>query len=455
MARVDSAPPPGRTSRPPARSWLTGGVAAAIAAELSRLARHLDTTLHWRPLDVDSGAVFDRVRAIDKAEVEDAGELARRLAAAETALVVLNGNLNHRHDAHEQLAELHRLAHRGVRVAAVLYSPYLWPLFALLNALGVRRGGLPDTFLTGVSLRQIARLAGWEVVRVRPVAQFPFRLFGLGTALSRFLRQVPGVRWAGPVAVAVLRPSLPAAGRPSLSVVVPARNEEGNIPRVLPALAGLSDVPLEVLFVEGHSKDGTWEAIQREIAAYRGPIRLAAHRQTGRGKNDAVRLGFAHATGDLLTILDADLTMPGERLREFYDAWCGGHADFVNGSRLVYPMAGGAMRFLNRLGNSFFARAVGFVLETDLSDTLCGTKLVSRAHYRAIQRWREAFGDFDPFGDFELLFPAACLGLGIVDVPVRYEARTYGETNIQRFRHGWQLLGMTLVGLFRVRLGSF
>jgi glycosyltransferase involved in cell wall biosynthesis len=187
--------------------------------------------------------------------------------------------------------------------------------------------------------------------------------------------------------------------------------------------------------------------------AHRFAIR--AFQQTGKGKGDAVRLGFSHATSDLVTILDADLTMPPELLHRFYDAWCSGTADFVNGSRLTYPMEGEAMRFLNRLGNVFFARAVSHVLDARYTDTLCGTKLLARADWLRMQRWRADFGDFDPFGDFELLFPAAVLGLGNVDVPIAYRARTYGSTNIQRFRHGFQLLKMTLVGLFRVRAGRF
>jgi glycosyltransferase involved in cell wall biosynthesis len=167
-----------------------------------------------------------------------------------------------------------------------------------------------------------------------------------------------------------------------------------------------------------------------------------------------VRLGFGQATGDLLTILDADLTMPPELLGRFYDVYRTGLSDFVNGSRLVYPMEGEAMRFLNRLGNVFFAKSLSIVMGTRIGDSLCGTKLVSRHDYLRMTKWRQDFGDFDPFGDFELLFPAAVLTLGIVDVPVRYRARTYGSTNIRRFRDGWRLLKMTVAAFFKLRLGS-
>jgi glycosyltransferase involved in cell wall biosynthesis len=182
-------------------------------------------------------------------------------------------------------------------------------------------------------------------------------------------------------------------------------------------------------------------------------MRLAAYRQSGRGKADAVRLGFERASGELLVVLDADLTMPPELLVRFYAAYRAGLADFVNGSRLAYPMEGDAMRFTNRLGNVFFAKAVSHVLQVRLGDTLCGTKLLARRSWERMVAWRADFGEFDPFGDFELLFPAAVLGLGVIDVPIRYRKRTYGRTNIHRFRDGATLLKMVALGLVRLRLG--
>jgi len=101
----------------------------------------------------------------------------------------------------------------------------------------------------------------------------------------------------------------------------------------------------------------------------------------------------------------------------------------------------------------FFAKALSVTLGSRLGDSLCGTKLVTRHDYQRMIRWRKDFGDFDPFGDFELLFPAAIMGLGMVDIPVRYLARHYGSTNINRFRHGLELLRMTSIGFFRIKLG--
>jgi glycosyltransferase involved in cell wall biosynthesis len=206
----------------------------------------------------------------------------------------------------------------------------------------------------------------------------------------------------------------------------------------------------ELIFVEGHSSDGTWEEIQ--AAAQRHPERrILALQQPGRGKGDAVRVGFAAASREILMILDADLTVPPETLPKFYAAIAGGTGEFVNGSRLVYPMERRAMRFANMVGNKFFALAFSFLLGQPLKDTLCGTKVLSRDWYEVIARERLYFGDFDPFGDFDLLFGASRLGLKIVELPIRYRERAYGETNIQRWRHGSILLRMTAFAARRMK----
>jgi glycosyltransferase involved in cell wall biosynthesis len=174
-------------------------------------------------------------------------------------------------------------------------------------------------------------------------------------------------------------------------------------------------------------------------------------KQQSKGKGGAVREAFAAASGDLLFILDADLTMPPEQLPKFYEAMRSGTAEFVNGVRLVYPMEDQAMRFLNMVANKSFSLAFSWLLGQPIKDTLCGTKAMFRADYEAIARHRAYFGDFDPFGDFDLLFGASKLNLRLVDMPIRYAARTYGETNILRWRHGWLLLRMVIFAARRLK----
>jgi len=335
----------------------------------------------------------------------------------------------------------------------VAYNPYLAWLYRLATRLGVRQGDEPSTFLTRLDVDTFAALSGFETVRVRPAAFCPWRLLGVGATVNRLMAAVPVLRWLAFASIIILRPVIAEQERPSLSIVIPARNERGNIEQAIARLPDLG-CDIEVVFVEGHSSDGTWEEILRVRQAQGSRLKIQAWQQTGKGKNDAVRLGFSKATGRLLTILDADLTMPPEMLGRFYQAYCSGQADFVNGTRLVYPMEGEAMRFLNHLGNVFFAKALSFVLDTRLGDSLCGTKLLAAHDYARAVRWREQCGALDPFGDFELLFPAAVMGLGIRDVPIRYMARTYGRTNVSRFSHGVALLRMTVIGLLRIKVGQ-
>ena len=206
----------------------------------------------------------------------------------------------------------------------------------------------------------------------------------------------------------------------------------------------------ELIFVEGHSTDDTYAAIERAIAEY--PDRhCKLIRQPGKGKGDAVRAGFEIATGDILMILDADITVPPEDLPRFYDLLQSGEGEFINGVRLVYPMEGNAMRFANLIGNKFFSWAFSWLLGQSIRDTLCGTKVLWRKDYLRIEKNRAYFGDFDPFGDFDLLFGAAKLNLKLLEVPIRYRARRYGETNISRWKHGWLLLRMVAFAARRIK----
>jgi glycosyltransferase involved in cell wall biosynthesis len=242
---------------------------------------------------------------------------------------------------------------------------------------------------------------------------------------------------------------LERAEEPRVSVIVPARNEAGNIRRILretPEMGGGT----ELIFVEGHSTDDTAGEIERAIAETPGR-RAVLLRQTGKGKGDAVRLGFAAAEGEILMILDADLTVPSETLPRFYEALRSGKGEFANGVRLVYPMEKEAMRFLNLVGNKFFSLAFSWLLGQPVKDTLCGTKALWRVDYEKIAKNRSCFGDFDPFGDFDLLFGAARLNLKIMEVPIRYRERSYGRTNISRWRHGWLLLRMVLFAVRRIK----
>lgn len=236
----------------------------------------------------------------------------------------------------------------------------------------------------------------------------------------------------------------------SVSVVVPARNEEGNIENIVKRLPKMGPDD-ELIFVEGNSTDGTWAKIEEMRKKYDGQVNIKSVRQDGKGKGDAVRKGFDLASKDILMILDADITVAPEDLPAFYAAMVSGKGEFINGSRLVYPMAEGSMRFFNMLGNKFFATAFSYVLGQRFKDTLCGTKVISKDNYRKLAAYRHYFGDFDPFGDFDLIFGAVRLCLKVTEMPVRYSERTYGTTNIRRWKHGCILLGMLMYASRKIK----
>jgi len=295
-------------------------------------------------------------------------------------------------------------------------------------------------------------LADFEVVKHWQEVLWPVRTPAIDALANRYLVKISPFRLLALTNFIVARPRsrrAASASRARVSVVVPARNERGNIEAAVKRIPRFAQA-LEIIFVEGHSRDGTWEEIERVAAAY-PDCNIKAMRQPGTGKGDAVFSGFDAARGDVLMILDADLTMPPEQLPKFWDAICSGKGEFVNGSRLIYPMEQEAMRVLNLIANKAFSLLFTWLLSQRFTDTLCGTKALRRSDYARIKAARSYFGNFDPFGDFELIFGASKLGLKAVEIPIRYASRTYGETQISRFRHGFMLLRMVLFAFMRIK----
>ncbi len=340
------------------------------------------------------------------------------------------------------------------RIYLTCYN-YLWePAVRLSETLGLKHPTPENNWLSESDLANLFELADLEVVKFEDRMLMPAPVPVLAGLVNRFLAPLPVLRNLTVYRLYVLRrrarPQPRTTKAPKVSVVVPARNEEGNVPNII-ARTPVMGSETELIFVEGGSKDGTRAAIEREMAAYKGPLKISFYTQQGKGKGDAVRVGFAHATGDLLMILDADLTVPPEELPKFYDVMAQGKTDYVHGTRLVYPMEREAMRFLNKLGNIGFSKLFTFLLNQPLKDTLCGTKVVWARDWVRISDNRHYFGDFDPFGDFDMIFGAAKLNLKILEIPIRYRDRTYGETNISRFRHGWMLLQMSAVAATKLK----
>ena len=372
-------------------------------------------------------------------------------AREEFDFIILSDLVNDLWDVQRVLEIAARHSHSGTRIIANFYS-HLWQgPRRLAEMIGMAKPQLTQNWLTAEDMNNLLDLAGLEVIRKSAEIMFPFRAAGFEKLFNRYLVKIWPFRWLGITNFIVARPRPKSNVQmpPVVSVIVPARNESGNIRAIFDRVPHLG-AGTELIFVEGHSSDDTYQRIADEIARRPGN-NAQLFRQTGKGKGDAVRLGFAKASGDLLMILDADLTVPPEDLPRFYQAWYSGTGEFINGVRLVYPMEKEAMRFFNLIGNKFFGQAFTWLLGQNVKDTLCGTKVLSRKHYQIIAANRAYFGEIDPFGDFDLLFGAARYSLKIVDVPIRYRERKYGETNIQRWRHGWLLLRMVALASRRLR----
>jgi ubiquinone/menaquinone biosynthesis C-methylase UbiE len=354
--------------------------------------------------------------------------------------VILSDVVNDLPDVQAVLDRLHRNVFQHSRLVLNFHNNLWRPILAFAEWLGLKSPTPTQNWLSLADAKNLLHLAGWEIIKTDTRILWPIRTPLIGALFNRWI--APLLKHFCLTVFVVARPRpLPVNFRQfKCSVVIPARNEAGNIePAVLrtPELGAGT----EIIFIEGHSKDNTWEEILRVKAKYPGRD-IKALRQQGKGKGNAVREAFAVATGEVLFILDADLTMPPEQLPKFYDVLRKGSGDFVNGCRLVYPMEDEAMQFLNMIANKFFGIAFTWLLGQPLKDTLCGTKVLFRSDYAKIADNRAYFGDFDPFGDFDLLFGAAKLNLKIAELPIRYEARTYGTTNIHRWSHGALLFRM-------------
>ena len=337
------------------------------------------------------------------------------------------------------------VCHERTRVFVYSYSRLWQPALRLAEMAGIKPRPPAEAWLPPEEVRNMLELADYEVIRRDYQVVMPLYVPLVSDLVNRYLGHLPVVELFSLMYGIVARPSphrFPKRPRPTVSVVIPCRNEAGHIE---PLVQRLPDLPpgSEFLFVEGGSKDDT-EAVIRKAIADHPERNMRLLKQTGKGKGDAVRLGFAEAKGEVLAILDSDMGVAPEDLDRFVLALASGKGEFLNGSRLVYPMEGQAMRFLNLVANKMFALLFSWVLGQQVRDTLCGTKVLYRTDYEQIAANRAYFGDFDPFGDFDLLFGAARLNLRIVDLPIRYHERKYGETNISRFSHGLLLLAMSL-----------
>jgi len=362
-------------------------------------------------------------------------------------VILLSETINYAADVQLLLKKLLGVSHPKTRLQANIFN-HLWqPLSSLATALSIRGDHPPENWFSRSDLLRLLDLSGWSAVttthRILFPSSVPFLDFFFNQCLAVFLP---------PLCITIFctaRPRIPSLSPMRVSVIIPARNEAGNIEKAVLRTPQMG-LGTELILVEGHSKDKTWEEMLR-VAANHPEKNISLLRQRGEGKGDAVRQGFSTATGEVVMVLDADLTVQPEELPKFYEAIVSGRSEFVNGVRLSYPLERESMRFLNLCANKFFGLIFSWMLGQQVKDTLCGTKALLRSDYERLAAGRSYFGESDPFGDFDLLFGAAKMNLQITDIPIRYRERAYGSTNIRRWHHGFLLMKMVFLGARKLK----
>jgi SAM-dependent methyltransferase len=428
---------------PPGRSVLEIGSGIGQLLDALRPARGVGIDISPRMVEAARQRHPDlefRVDAVERLQLDEKFDY-----------VVLSDLIGFLYDVQGSFENLHRVCTPGTRIV-ISYHNFLWELILkTAERLGLKAQQPVQNWLGVSDIENLLDLAGFEVIRTASRVLLPVNLTVLSTLCNRYLVNLPLLRHLALVFVVVARPKpAPSPASYSCSVVIPCRNERGNIEEAVTRMPQLGS-HTELIFVEGNSTDGTAEEIKRVMAVHPERDIKFVPQGDGRGKGDAVRKGFAVATGDVLMILDADLTVAPEELPKFYNALVSGQGEFIHGSRLVYPMEKQAMRLLNIFANKFFSIAFTYLLGQRFKDTLCGTKVLFRTDYQQIATNRPYFGEFDPFGDYDLIFGAVKLNLKIVEIPIHYRERTYGTTNISRFQHGWLLLRMCVFAMRRIK----
>lgn len=366
--------------------------------------------------------------------------------------IILSDLIGNLEDVQKAFEELAKVSNDRTRIIINYYN-YLWePILTFLDKLGLKMPQPAQNWLTQKDIENLLELANLEVIKKGNRILIPTFIAFISHICNKYLVNLPLFSNLSLIQYFVVKhkPNVYSDKEYSTSVIIPARNEAGNIEQAITRLPKLGS-KTEIIFVEGHSKDETLEEIKRVIKKYNSKDIKLVQQGKGSGKADAVRKGFDKATGDILIILDADLTVAPEELPKFYHALRLKKGEYIQGSRLVYSMEKQAMRFLNILGNKFFSISFTWLLGQQIKDTLCGTKAIFKNDYEELANNRSYFGDFDPFGDFDLIFGASKLNLKMLEIPIRYKARTYGKTNISRFSHGWLLLKMTLFAAKKIK----
>lgn len=367
--------------------------------------------------------------------------------------IILSDLIGILNDIQACLQQIHKVTSEDSRIVISLNNYFWEPLFVLLTKLKIKTPQPKQSWLTVSDIKNLLELTDFEIIKTGNYMIIPFHIPLLSNFLNKYIARIPLINNFCFINYFIIRkkPKYPDNKEYSVSIILPARNEAGNIETGIKGIPNLG-THTQIIYIEDHSTDNTIEELEKAVNKYKKIKDVKYFVQNKEfGKAAAVRKGFDKATGDILIVFDSDLTTDPQDLPKFYNALKSKKAEFIQGSRLIYPTEKYAMRFLNILGNKFFSWAFSYLLDQTIKDTLCGTKAVFKKDYLKIKKNRSYFGELDPFGDFDLIFGSSKFNLKIMEIPIRYKAREYGRSNISRFRHGWLLLKMTFIAAKKIK----
>jgi SAM-dependent methyltransferase len=360
--------------------------------------------------------------------------------------IIISDTIGYFEDVQRSLDQIRKLCSDDTRII-ITYFNFLWlPLMNLAETLRLKMPQVRNNWLDIMDISNLLDLSGFDIIRAGRKFMMPVYIPLLSGFINKFIANLPVFNKLCLTEFIIAKKAVLENSLDTVSVIVPARNEKGNIEQIVKRIPQMGK-HTEIIFVEGNSTDNTFDEIKLICEKYSSEYDLKYAQQDGKGKADAVRKGFEMAQCKILMILDADMTVPPEDLLKFYEAIHTGKGEYINGSRLVYPMEKDAMRTLNIMGNKFFSMMFTWILSQRIKDTLCGTKVLTKDNYEKLKEAKKFLGDFDPFGDFDLILGSSKLNLKFAEIPVRYKARIYGSTNISRFKHGWMLLQITFFAM--------
>jgi ubiquinone/menaquinone biosynthesis C-methylase UbiE len=367
--------------------------------------------------------------------------------------IIMSDVIGHFEDVQLALKRLHPVCHPKTRIV-ITYHNFTWEwIFKLGEKLNLKMKELQYNLHSQFDLEGLLDLSNFEIIRTGSDFFMPFYIPVYSEFMNKYMSKLFFLKYFCFVNHIIARPipdELTVNNDLSVSVIIPARNEEATIERAVMEIPEMGKFT-EIIFVEGNSKDNTLAEIKRVCEKYKNIRNVKYCVQEGKGKKDAVFKGFDMASGDILMILDADLTVQPKELPKFFDAIASGKGEFINGSRFVYPMERESMRFLRSIANKFFGMLFSWMLSHYFKDILCGTKVIAKSDYEKIKKDRAFLGNFDNYGDFDLILGSYRQNLKIVEVPLHYKNRIYGETNIPMWQGGTILLRAALFAMRKIK----